>query len=546
MSHFNTNGSFQNLLKDGFKHYTGAEESILKNIDAVKELGSMTRTSYGPNGMNKFILNHLDKLFLTKDSGIMLRELDINHPAARIITNSSNIQDSEMGDNTNLVITFASELLNQAAELIKNGLHPSEILVGYEKAWKECYEMFDKAPQQVVEDLKTIEEAVKIIKPTIGSKLLHGHCDILAPLIAEACISVAPSNVAGFQVDNVRVGKILGGSLADSQVIKGLVVARACETAVTKAENCKIAVYNCPLETQGAETKDTVLFKNADELINYNKSEEDFMENLIKSIVDAGIKVVVAGGTVSDMALHYFERYGIMVFKIMSKFELRRVAKAVGATPLVRLGAPTKEETGFADKCYVDEISALKCIIIVRDSEENKLATLVLRGSTMSLLDSIERTVEDGVNVYRNACKNGIFVPGAGAIEMFLSNGLKNFGKNITSLDQYAVQKFGEAFEVVPRTLAENSGLNANEVLANLNSKNSEDPKMGLNIKNGEIENAFTLGIYDHLETKKWAIKFAVDSVLTILRVDQIILAKPAGGPKFDKSRRQNPENEEM
>lgn len=451
-----------------------------------------------------------------------------------------------MGDNTNLVITLAAELLNQAAELIKNGLHPSEILTGYEKAWKECYQMINDAPQYKMTNFRNLDEAVKIIKPTIGSKLLHGHDNILAPLIAEACISVLPEKAENFNVDNVRVGKILGGSLSDSQVIKGLVVARGCETATQKVENAKIAVYNCPLETQGAETKDTVLFKTADELLNYNKSEEDFMENLIKGIVDAGVKVVVAGGSVSDMALHYFERYGIMVFRIMSKFELRRVAKSVGATPLVRLGAPTKEEVGYADKCYVDEISALKCIVIVRESEENKLATLVLRGSTMSLLDSIERTVEDGVNVFRNATKDGNFVPGAGAIEMFLSNQLKNFGKTITSLDQYAVKKFGESFEVVPRTLAENSGLNVNEVLANLNSKNSEDPHMGLNIKNGEIENAFNLGIFDHLETKKWAIKFAVDSVLTILRVDQIILAKPAGGPKFDKSRRQNPENEEM
>jgi T-complex protein 1 subunit theta len=451
-----------------------------------------------------------------------------------------------MGDNTNLVITFAAELLNQAAELIKNGLHPSEILVGYEKAWKECSTMFDNAPQYKVSDLTKIDEAIKIIKPTIGSKLLQGHADILAPLIAEACISVAPSKSENFNVDSVRVGKILGGSLSDSQVIKGLVVARGCETATQKVENAKIVVYNCPLETQGAETKDTVLFKTADELLNYSRSEEDFMEKLIQGIKNTGVNVVVCGGSVSDIALHYFERYEMMVFRILSKFELRRVAKAVGAIPLVRLGAPNKEEIGFADRCYVDEISALKCIIIIRESEENKLATLVLRGSTMSLLDSFERTVEDGVNVYRNACKDPIFVPGAGAIEMFLSNGLKDFGKTITSLDQYAVKKFAESFEVVPRTLSENSGLNVNEVLANLNTKNSEDPHMGINIKNGEIENAFNLGVYDHLETKRWAIKFAVDSVLTILRVDQIILAKPAGGPKFDRSKNTNPENEEM
>jgi T-complex protein 1 subunit theta len=409
--------------------------------------------------------------------------LDINHPAARIITNSSKIQDGEMGDNTNFVITYATELLNQAAELIRNGLHPSEILVGYEKGWKKCLSLIEDAPRFKISDVKSTEEVTKIIRPVIGSKLLHGHDNIMAPLIAEACISVVPSKAENFNVDNIRVAKILGGSLVDSQVIHGLVVVRACETNTNKAENCKIAIYNCPLETQGAETKDTVLFKTADELINYNRSEEDFMEKLIKEIVDSGVKVVIAGGSVSDMALHYFERYKIMVFRVMSKFELRRIAKAVGATPLVRLGPPTKEEIGFADKCFVDEISSMKCIVIVRESDENKLATLVIRGSTMNFLENIERVIEDGVNVYRNACKDPNFVPGAGAIEMFLSNGIKNFGKTVTSLDQYAIKKFGEAFEVVPRTLAENSGLNVNEVLANLITKNINDPYAAINIK---------------------------------------------------------------
>lgn len=388
-----------------------------------------------------------------------------------------------MGDNTNFVITFAAELLNQAAELIKNGLHPSEILVGYEKAWKKCLSLIEDAPRFKVSDVKNMEEITNIIKPVIGSKLLHGHDAILAPLIAEACISVVPSKAENFNVDNIRVAKVLGGSLFDSQVIHGLVVVRNCETAINKAESCKIAIYNCPLETQTAETKDTVLFKSAEELINYNKSEEDFMEKLIKDIVDSGVKVVIAGGNISDMALHYFERYKIMVFRVMSKFELRRIAKAVGACPLVRLGAPTKEEIGFADRVYVDEISSMKCIVIVRNSDENKLATIVIRGSTMNLLENIERIIEDGVNVYRNTCKDPNFVPGAGAIEIFLSNGIKEYGKNITSLDQYAIKKFGEAFEIVPRTLAENSGLNVNEVIANLISKNIQDPYSAINIK---------------------------------------------------------------
>jgi T-complex protein 1 subunit theta len=342
-----------------------------------------------------------------------------------------------------------------------------------------------------------------------------------------------PIKPEDFNVDNVRVAKILGGSIGDSTVIKGLVVIRLIEGSVTQVENCKVAVYNCPLETQGSETKDTVVFKSADELLNYTRSEEDHMEKIVKEIVDAGIKAVIVGGSISDMAVHFFDKYGILVFRVMSKFELSRIAKAIGASLLVKLGAPNKEEMGFADKIFQDEISSQKCIIISKESDENKLSTIVIRGSTNNLLENIERTIEDGVNCFRSICKDPNFLPGAGAIEMFLSNGLKQFAKTVTSLDQYSIAKFGEAFEVVPRTLLENSGLNVNEVLANLHSKNSEDPTFGLNIKTGDIQSSFDMGIYDHLETKKWAIKFAVDAMLTVLKIDQIIVAKPSGGPNL-------------
>jgi len=268
------------------------------------------------------------------------------------------------------------------------------------------------------------------------------------------------------------------------------------------------------------------------------------MEKIVKEIVDSGVKAVIVGGSVSDMAVHFLDRYGVLVFRVMSKFELRRIAKAIGASLLVRLGAPTKEEMGYADKIFVDEISSQKCIVVVKDSDENKLSTIVVRGSTNNMLENIERIVEDGVNVYKSACKDQKFLAGAGAIEMYLSNGIKQFGKTVTSLDQYSIAKFGEAFEVVPRTLAENSGLNVNEVIANLYGKITEDPHMGIDINTGEIRNAFDLGVFDHLETKKWAIKFAVDAILTVLRIDQIIVAKPAGGPNMNK--KPGPEAEEF
>lgn len=207
------------------------------------------------------------------------------------------------------------------------------------------------------------------------------------------------------------------------------------------------------------------------------------MEKIIKEIVDSGVKAVICGGNISDMALHYLDKYKILTFRIMSKFELRRIAKAIGASLLVRLGAPTKEEMGEADKIFVDEIGSQKCIVITRESEENKLSTVIVRGSSTNMMENIERIIEDGVNSYKAVCKNQEYVAGAGAIEMYLSNAIKAFAKSSTGLDQYAIAKFGEAFEVIPKTLSDNSGLNSNEILANLNSKNNENPNNGVNIR---------------------------------------------------------------
>lgn len=233
------------------------------------------------------------------------------------------------------------------------------------------------------------------------------------------------------------------------------------------------------------------------------------------------------------MAIHYLDKYNVMAFRTMSKFELRRIARSVGATLMVRLGAPTKEEMGYADKIELTEISSQKCILIQKDDEKNKLSTVVLRGTTNDMLDNLERVVNCGVNAYRAVCKNPTYVAGAGAVDMYLCESIKKYAKTVTSLDQYAIEAFGEAFEVIPRTLMENAGLNVNEKLATLRAKNNQNQTMGINLKNGEIEDAFELGVYDHLETKKWAIKHAYNSIKTIIKIDQIIVAKPAGGPKL-------------
>ena len=532
-SYFSQYGGFNSLLKSGYRHFKGKEQTLMKNVEAIGDMAQMTRTALGPNGMNKYIINMHDKLFLTKDTNVMASELEINHPAVNVLVDGLKAQNSEQGDGTNFVVTFGGELMNYAGKLVSEGLHVADVSEGYEKAFNKAMELLDKVETYKVSDVKNLEEATKIIKPVIGSKLVHGQESFLAPLIAEACINVVPENKEKFDVDNVRVAKILGGNIMKSEVIKGMLVVRKTEGAVISCEKCNVAVYNCEFTTKGAETNDQVVFKTADELLNYTKSEEDHMEKVIKSIVDSGVKCVITGGAISNMAIHYLDKYGIMAFRTLSKFELRRIARSIGATLLVRLGPPTKEEMGYADEIKLTEISSQKCILIRKDSENNKLSTIVLRGTTNDMLDNLERVVNCGVNAYRAVCKSPLFVAGAGAIDMYLCEKIKEYAKEFKTLDQYAIEAFGESFEVIPRTIMENSGINVNEQLPTLRAKNSKNPLLGINVKTGDIEDAFTMGVYDHLETKKWAIKHAYNSVRTIIKIDQIIVAKPAGGPNL-------------
>jgi len=204
----------------------------------------------------------------------------------------------------------------------------------------------------------------------------------------------------------------------------------------------------------------------------------------------------------------------------MSKFELKRIARAVGATPIVKLGTPSPEETGYADEVHFKEISSQKCIVFRRDKEENRMATIVLRGSTTSMLDDIERAIDDGVNTIKTLTRDGRLLPGGGATEINLAKKVQDFAKTQPGLDQYAIERFGQALEIIPRTLADNAGLKAEEILASLYNKTTESNHFGLDVSDGTVKNVVEAGIMDCWDVKSWALKLCVDSVLTILKVD--------------------------
>lgn len=239
----------------------------------------------------------------------------------------------------------------------------------------------------------------------------------MSDLVAKACINSTPDVAKNFDIDNIRVVHILGSSIEDSTFLSGFLVKRAAEGSIDRMIKPRIAVYSCPLDTMQAETKGTVLIQNANELLNYTKGEEDLAEKFVQKLVNANINVVVCGGSVADIVLHFMDKYKIMVVRIMSKFELRRVARAVRATILSKLEAPTPDETGSSDDVGVEEIASEKVVIFKRNTEDCKLSTIVLRGSTRNILEDIERAIDDGVHVYRSLLRNGEFLPGAGSVE---------------------------------------------------------------------------------------------------------------------------------
>lgn len=268
------------MLKEGARHYAGLEEAILRNIEACVQISKVTRTSLGPMGMNKIVVTHLDKVYVTSDAATLMEEMEVHHPAAKMLAMAAKTQESEVGDGTNFVLVFAGELMQQAENLLKMGLHPTEILIGYEKAYKKCLEIMPNYVVYTVNDVRKKEEVIPCLESVIATKL-YGYEGFLAPLVYEACRYALPEkDLRYFDVESVRVAKIMGPSINESMLVRGLVILRSPETSHAYVKDAKVALFNCPLESGQGETKGTVLLKNAEDLLNYTKSEEKQMETV--------------------------------------------------------------------------------------------------------------------------------------------------------------------------------------------------------------------------------------------------------------------------
>ncbi|NXA90064.1 TCPQ protein, partial [Melanocharis versteri] len=398
-----------------------------------------------------------------------------------------------------------------------------QVIEGYEKACKKALEILPDLVCCSAKNLRDVEEVASLLHTSVMSKQ-YGNERFLAKLIAQACVSILPDS-GHFNVDNIRVCKIVVSLkvLHPNDLLHGMVFKKETEGDVTSVKDAKIAVYSCPFDGMITETKGTVLIKNAEELMNFSKGEENLMDLQVKAIADSGANVVVTGGKVADMALHYANKYNLMLVRLNSKWDLRRLCKTVGATALPRLTPPTLEEMGHCNSVYLSEVGDTQVVVFKHEKEDGAISTILIRGSTDNLMDDIERAVDDGVNTFKVLTRDKRLVPGGGATEIELAKQITSYGE---------VQQAGFlACHLHTHVLQKNTNIisyqhiYANEVISKLYAVHQEGKKnVGFDIEAeaAAVKDMLEAGVLDTYLGKFWGIKLATNAAVTVLRVDQV------------------------
>merc|ERR1719361_1197623 len=481
--------------------------------------------------MNKVVINHIEQVYVTSDAATIVQELQVEHPAANVVVQAAGMQEKEIGDGSNFVVVFAGELMKKAEELIGMGLHPSDIVRGYDKSIIKALDFLSALSTKREVDLESVDDLAQACKTAIASKYF-GLEDFLSKVVAEACVRAIPENPVEFQVDNIRFCSVLGSNIYDTKVVNGMVTAFKSKTSTKSVENCKVLCLGTNVGLREMDSTQNVLFENASDLLNFSKSEEAVVEASIKRIHDMGVRFLVLNTKATDLEYHYLNKYGIYTIIIVSKFERRRMCRMTKARMCVTKDF-SPEDLGFIKSVKEIEIGGWRDSQLEQNDGESCVATIIVRGASKNIMNDIKRACTDGLNTIRAMCRESEFVPGAGATEIELSRLIQDFGSKVSGLDQYAVKAFGEALEVVPRTLAANSGMDFEDTIAKLYAAHSEGKTaVGVDILIKSTQDSVKNGILDLLVTKKFAMRLATNCALTILRVDHIIMSKPAGGPK--------------
>jgi len=517
------------ILPEGTQRYVGKDAQRL-NILAARIVAETVRTTLGPKGMDKMLVDSLGDIVITNDGATILDKIDLQHPAAKMMVEVAKTQDKEAGDGTTTAVVIAGELLKKAEELLDQNIHPSIIVKGYTLAGEKAQEILDEIAIAV--DPEDEETLLKIAGTSITGKSAESHRELLAKLAVEAVRQVAEKKDDKYRVDidNIKIEKKPGESVDESELIRGVVIDKEVvhPRMPRRVENARIALIGDALEVKKTETDAKINITSPDQLFDFVEQEEKMLKEMVEAIAKTGANVVFVQKGIDDLAQHYLAKYGIMAVRRVKKSDMEKLAKATGAKIVTNVKDLTSEDLGHAELVEERKIAG-ESMIFVEGCKNPKAVTILIRGGTEHVVDEVERALEDAVKVVKDVMEDGAILPAGGAPEIELAIKLDEYAKEIGGKEALAIEAFAEALKIIPKTLAENAGLDPVDIMVKVISEHKNRGRaIGIDVFAGEPADMLERGVIAPLRVPKQAIKSASEAAIMILRIDDVIAAKPS------------------
>ncbi|VVB54601.1 Thermosome subunit alpha [uncultured archaeon] len=527
------------ILREGSQRTKGREAQN-NNIMAAKAVAAAVRTTLGPKGMDKMLVDSMGDIVITNDGATILKEMDIEHPAAKMIVEVAKTQDDEVGDGTTTAAVLAGEFLKNAEELLEMGVHPTVIASGYRLASIKAKDILQTLAKKVTSDDKDL--LLKIAATAITGKGAEASKDVFANLTVNAVLAVVDieNGKKVVDIDDIKVEKKVGGSVEDSELIEGMVIdkERVHTNMPKKITDARILLINEALEIKKTEVDAEISIKSPDQLQLFLDQEEQMIHDMVTKVINSGANVLFVQKGIDDIAQHYLAKAGIYAARRVKKSDMDKLARATGAKILTSLKEITDSDLGKAGLVEEKKIGD-EAMTYITECHNPKAVSIILRGGTEHVADEAERALHDALRVVGVAIEDETLVAGGGSPEIELALRLREYASTLKGREQLAVAKFAEALEVIPRTLAENAGLDPINMLVEMRSQHEKGNKTaGLNVFTGKVVDMWKEGVVEPLRVKTQAISSGTEAATMILRIDDVLSSKstpgggmPPGGP---------------
>ncbi|PUA34194.1 MAG: thermosome subunit [Candidatus Terraquivivens tikiterensis] len=514
------------ILKEGTQRTRGRAAQH-NNILAAKVIAEVVKTTLGPKGMDKMLVDSLGDVVVTNDGATILKKIDVEHPAAKMIVEVAKAQDETVGDGTTTAVVLAGELLKKAEELMEQKIHPSTIISGYKKALDVAYKTLQDLTLTV--DLKDKETIKKVVKTALGSKSLGYALDHIADLAIEAVLSVVKERDGKLVADkdDIQIVKKVGKSLMESELVRGVIVDKEVVHAAMpkRVENARIALLDTPLEIEKTEFSAEIRIRDPSKIKAFLDEETNILKEMVDKIASVGANVVICQKGIDDAAQFFLAKAGILAVRRVKRSDMEKLAKATGGRIVTNIESLTEKDLGRAGLVEERKIGEDR-LVFVEQCENPGAVSILIRAGLERQMDEAERALNDAIMNVINLVENNKIVPGGGATEMEIAKAIRREMGKLTGKEQLAFLAFAEAVEAIPRTLAENAGLEPVEIMASLRHAHENDGKSyGINLFTGKVEDMLKLGVLEPLRVKENALKSSMEAAAMILRIDDVVAA---------------------